>query len=813
MRLLVYGGNEHNIRCEIGGWDLADKGPLYDTYGIPKGGWTVGFGILNNQGFLFLKTKQTAGARTYPFTILFDPGEEIWHKFGWNAAHLAFSITYEDNKYQTELVNNPESFGVEKLEAMTKSLRSYEIPPKNSPISELIAGTVFETEPLAVNPLQLENSPPALEEIVSQIEALPFFLRTGNGWLFGGSSENAAGLGIKLVFDTNLQTVDAGRIKRVSQKGAETLESLKTEGIETQSKLAIYSMTPAWRWKETFNASPSEVLTRLGYLAELENRSGISDDELLLLDKKTDRLFAEDERRIIHRLACRANGDLTPFRTDFLLEGFTSGEFSAEQLPKDHFHQKTYINWLVKNKKFPSESEFAVRLQPFGYFEVCQQIIANETNLQLIPGLFQQSIIELSKNGAYDFIGELAETVEKKTSVKLSEVWFEHREADFFKDFLAPRFEKTAREATKNKHPDWTNIYLRFANDRGGHWLLKNTSVQQAKAFTEQLIWALTNPPGSREATAWLEALTISPLRSELSTDDKITISRLNNKLADSWRNFTSLMDLLEGKTPSVKKLDSPEEAAFLHRELAEFFEKNPGLGLSKIRIPLKTFFGEDPVEFVAESNRRGEKVKSEKDKQAEKNTVQKKENQPKTPAAKNEIIPFDEAKIGKLKPFVDEMCQSMQGALSEEATREKFINNFQFDKNSPVYSAFPYLPLKTRANILRLLYEYRAAEFKTETQKLFKEDEFNPFAIALWECLLHSEIGRQIKADLKKRIGEGVDLDAKLAEIIEKSVENEKWGFNRRQPEDKREDAAYISEPGKSFWRQYFGWVIFWKK
>jgi len=615
MRLLVYGGNEHNIRCEIGSWDLSDKGALLDTYGIPKDGWVIGFGILKDEGFLFLKTTQIAGTRIYPFTILLDPGEEIWQKFGWNAAHLACSLLDKYQRFRNELVNNPESFNLQKLKEMIHSLHRYDFEPQETGITYLIAGTVFETNIVAINPLYVGLSIPKPTEIAEQIEAMPPFLRTGNGWLFGGSEANAASLGIKLVFDPNLQTIDRAKINRIIQKGNETLQTLKEVEIETLPELEGFSKIPSWRWRKDFQVGQTEVLLRLSFLAEMEKRSSITDDELSVINKDNNELFDERIRQIVLKLACQTTEILTAYRTNFLLEKYSEGVLHAEQLPKDYLHLSTYKWWLVVNKRFPSESGIAVQLRPFDYFEVCQRIISLEANLTKIPDLFQKSIAELRKAGAEDLIDNLAQTVLEKTGEKLFEIWSDYCGFNFFKKYLAPKFEKKAREMVKNKHREWSDIYLLFANDFGGKWLHANNLTQQARGFIKQLIKFLQKISNHRQATVWLQELTVSPLRAELTIEEKSAFANLTQNLSNSWKNFTSLMDLLEGKNHSVKRLDAPQEEIYLRQELKEFLQKNPAVNLEKLREPLKTFFGKYPDEFVQIWNLYRAKIESEKEK------------------------------------------------------------------------------------------------------------------------------------------------------------------------------------------------------
>ena len=194
---------------------------------------------------MFLKREQIVESRIYPFTILFDPDKEIWKKFGWNAAHLAFSLLNQDNNFLQQLLEKPESFRPESLEEMARNLSHYQITPKRGLISDLIAGTVFENEPITVNPLLLDHTFPQINELVAQLESLPPFLRTGDGWLLGGSSEYAKGLGVKLVFDSNLQRQDTHRIKKICSKAEVSIGNLQS--VRQNKILTGFTELPIWR--------------------------------------------------------------------------------------------------------------------------------------------------------------------------------------------------------------------------------------------------------------------------------------------------------------------------------------------------------------------------------------------------------------------------------------------------------------------------------------------------------------------------------------------------------------------------------------
>ncbi len=795
MKLLIYGGNEHNIRCEIGKWNLPEKGPLLDTYGIPKDGWTIGFGILDDEGFLFLKSERVAETRVYPFTILFAPGDEVWEKFGWNAAHLAASVLGEKNKFHSQLMDKPETFSLQNLEEMAQTLVKYSLSPELDFTSELIAGTVFESEILTVNPILLNYEFPNHLELAYQIEALPTFLRTGNGWLLGGSSENAKGLGVKLVFDDNLNKQDTVRIGNVLKNARSLLTNL--ESVNHNANLDKFLKTPVWRWKKDFQASAEDILPRLNELVELSRRENISDDELLLIDKKDNGVLADDFRRARLELAYRAETVFSAKRTQFLLEKYSAGEVSAEQLHARFFETTAYINWLVQNKKLPSDSEFSVKLLEFDYLEICREIIIQEQDLAKLPALFQKSIAELQSIRGENSISRLAEIVRDETGDKIIEVWSKYVKSEFFVNYLAEFFADKAREITKGvKNDRWAEIYLRFGNDAGGKWLEQNVSEQQRTIFIENLL----GNEKSQTITAWLQALTVSPLRARLSIEQKKKIAKLNNDLAKTWQNFTSLLDITEGISPQVKKLNSPEEEIYLRQELAEILREKPQAEFGKLKTPIKNFFGDLPNEFIAENDKRGQKLQDEKP------NIAAKKNPP--------LIAFHAGKVAEAKPQIEEVCRMIRSELSDEDRRRPLLDEIFFKQKSTLSEVFPYLPIKIRAYILELLYDEKPKKFKELATKLYKEGEFNEFSVALWETLSLSAVGKIIIADLNKGyLKDVVDLQSELGAIVERAIEKDKWKFAKKSVEETPDDKIFNPEEEKGFIKEYFGWMTFKKK
>lgn len=546
-------------------------------------------------------------------------------------------------------------------------------------------------------------------------------------------------------------------------------------------------------------------------LVELSNRESISDEELSSLDKEDTSIFAEDIRRVKLKLACQTNEKFTPERTVFLLGKVSKGELQTTDLQTNHLDKQTYINWLVKNRIFPIESKLSLELSTFECFEVCQQIISREENLEKIPDFFQKSINELLSVNGEGFITDLAEIVREKTAEKLMDIWHKESKEDYFKTYLADIFVEKAHQITKNQENQWEKIYLVFADDRGGKWLEKSVPQIQIVSFIQKLRGLLEQNPKIAEATAWFQELTVSPLRAKIANKEKAAIANLNNTLTESWKNFISLLDILDGKNPSVKNLQSPQEEIYLHAELNEFLSKNSQIKLPDIKTPLQNFFGTAPQEFINEVNRRGEKLKAEKQ-----NGKQKTEPKPATKNPPIFVVTSD--KTAEAKPLIDEICQTICTKMSDAKTRESLANQFFKDTNSRLYSAFPYLPIATRANIVETIYQTNSQEFKKQTTKLFKEGEYNPFSIALWECLLLSANGEKIIAELNNGyLNKTPDLKKELIEIVRRVIKDEKevWGIAKKADEKasvraKSDDVEV--KPEKGFIEAYFGWLMFWK-
>ncbi|HEX9960726.1 MAG TPA: hypothetical protein VGB00_07335, partial [Pyrinomonadaceae bacterium] len=502
MRLMIYGGTEYATRCRVGEWNIPTE-VLSEVYGIPEKDWAIGLGILEGEGFLILKRQQTGtGGRTYPFVILYDPAEETWRKFDWNAAKLAFALLHSENPFVNDLLVHPESFTIEKVAQMTRNLAEFHVHARSqSPITELIAGSFFESEPLSVNPKSLKIALPDRNELAAQLEAAPPFLRAGRGWLLGGHLKHAKALGVGLVFDNFLNTEDA-RAESVVRNGRRLIlnwQSIKDNAEFSETLLSCAQVSP-WNFEKTHGHSLSEFLRRAGILADLLKREDISDKEFFDVQKLTGGAFGREIYGLARRLLLFGKKQFSEEMTGFVLDEVSRDARLREEVAAERLNHRVYCDRLVENRIFPSESQIKLNLKADECLNVCQRLIEAEKDNSKIPGLLIKSLEELNRCGGEGFAESLANAAFQKTLVDWHDVWLEYRDEKFFNDYLKTTCRDRARREAKVEAPEWKNTYLRYGDDDGGAWLIKDIGLHRTEQLFNQIKGVLKNNPSSTKS-------------------------------------------------------------------------------------------------------------------------------------------------------------------------------------------------------------------------------------------------------------------------------------------------------------------------
>lgn len=92
-RLLAYGGTSFSERRRIGPWPAIPEATLRDSYGLQPNAWCFGMGVLTGQPFLIFRQRQNVENRGgYPFSLLLDPGPDLWQRFEWNGAAVIAAL-------------------------------------------------------------------------------------------------------------------------------------------------------------------------------------------------------------------------------------------------------------------------------------------------------------------------------------------------------------------------------------------------------------------------------------------------------------------------------------------------------------------------------------------------------------------------------------------------------------------------------------------------------------------------------------------------------------------------------------------------
>src|SRR2546422_833144 len=92
MRIRAYGGIRLGERVRLGDWPEFPSGEIEDDHGLTSGEISFGVGVLPPAPFLVLRERQSAGTRFYSFTLLLDPGRDVWLRFGWTGASLLSAL-------------------------------------------------------------------------------------------------------------------------------------------------------------------------------------------------------------------------------------------------------------------------------------------------------------------------------------------------------------------------------------------------------------------------------------------------------------------------------------------------------------------------------------------------------------------------------------------------------------------------------------------------------------------------------------------------------------------------------------------------
>lgn len=244
-RLLAYGGTSYTERQRIGDWQQISLGILQDRYGVTGGGVTVGVGLLENRPVLIVRQMQNLWNRGgYPFSLILDPGNAVWRRFGWNGGALAQAILESPAASNVFLVE-PDRCSMRLLEQTLLQLQP-PVPatatPGDTEASTLWMGALTASEP-AVLPGSF--SPPALASI---LQGIPLPFRIGMGFLVSSCTAHGISLGARLVWDSNRP--DPCDTRPTMDRGRSVFAAWRSLERQSRARLGELCETPFCQWPD-----------------------------------------------------------------------------------------------------------------------------------------------------------------------------------------------------------------------------------------------------------------------------------------------------------------------------------------------------------------------------------------------------------------------------------------------------------------------------------------------------------------------------------------------------------------------------------
>ena len=268
MKILAYGGNEYSMRTLIGEWPGISSEYLGDLYGIPSG--SPSFGLIFPGGSPALLYRERINPQYrggYPYTVLLDLGpwegaDTLWSRAAWNAAGLLECMfgaqssrraTFMTPEHlSTALLNSVVEEILAKRELDRFAQETTKLMAFEKKWASFLAGSLNAQVPVVAPPRALElERRPTMAELASLNLRLPPWLRTGRGWMVGGSYTQAAGFGASALLDDEPfgENIDPSPVIRDGDQLQSLLQQLSESSSTAEIARALVNQ-PAINWPD-----------------------------------------------------------------------------------------------------------------------------------------------------------------------------------------------------------------------------------------------------------------------------------------------------------------------------------------------------------------------------------------------------------------------------------------------------------------------------------------------------------------------------------------------------------------------------------
>jgi hypothetical protein len=566
VRLLVHGGNAHAERRRIGVWPDILAGTLEDRYGLTPA--THAYGLGRHQGGTFAIWRRTMAAeeRTYALSVLLDPGDDVWERFGWNAPALLEAARQGSPSLMDEIEQRPEHLTEDAFERAISGLLpvpgAEERSPGGSRLAALVLAPLVIERPLTFSPLVLSPAGiPTLDEAARLLHAYPPVLITGAGWLIRGAQVHGEQLGARLVIDGEAPSSgDEASVLEPAIRAVETLLSAPTHLMAVDlPELEKLLAAPAW----TVGSEIASATRRLELLAI---------DAEALSDDAVGELVQELRREGPFRGSLQALED----RTVLAIPSVTVGSHRERA--------------LVRRVLDGGSEEAANRLAGAGDAAVGEMLAAGrdarrQAHYAMLPARLRLRALErLIESGDEDVMqlvgeGEAIELPDDGTdwAESLASKAIEASLGGSLAPFVGCQRESPVgaailrmarlevRKAARRVHAAWPLEYALLAEDLGGEELADGVSPADATKLAHELGKALPSSH-DEELLAWLRAAGRGGLRAQI---DSIVQEELADEMGLPWSAFRHARRLLDGRSGDAPPPDRSGLEAAIQEQLA----------------------------------------------------------------------------------------------------------------------------------------------------------------------------------------------------------------------------------------------------
>jgi hypothetical protein len=594
-----------------------------------------GLGVLDDcLPFLVIRVRQvTEIGRSYAYSLLLDPGRDVWVRFDWNAADLLRAIL-EDKVRRESLLLRPESLTTENLDQQLHRLTPLQTstshgPSQSAELFEQWVGAAFSNEPVILTPSALGfTERPKHQQLIEQLYQFPQpCFRVGGGWLVGASGEHAAALGAHLVIDDQLDS-EAGSSADNAERGRQATGAWLTISQHDEFKDALlrFEGVPFCEWEEAKGASSAALFSRLKLLAELLKGDRLPDQLQALEQQFKDFPFlAVEIRHAAHSLVFRGKGSLSAIETAVALRNLHE---QGLKIPADRVSDldperliQIVVDREVERRKASSAlalpsptAPTALPLPPQVEAEVFVRLLGKIPPDSDIPKLLIEASAFMSKHFNRSqravWLTKLKETAERR--IKLTDgplsLWDTFPKDHVLWQDLSEILKKVVWIRAKTPHPDWELEYLRFGKDPGG-MQLSHIGIESSKA--SQLVDCYLKEVRNQTdlaplAKEWLTQLAHSPLRLSVTIDRKVAIAE--SHISESWLPFLRLWEAYNdwpasGELDPVvgNKQSKIEERIRLGQESLQMLRTNPPRTKAPDLQRLVTLLINPPMDFYKE--------------------------------------------------------------------------------------------------------------------------------------------------------------------------------------------------------------------